>query len=179
MNMTQTAMGANESKRSFDRIWKGFSPKFVESPNTAWERLSVKQPRVQEVHGVSRETAKAEGHTRFVCISDTHSRTDDLEQIVPDGDVLLHSGDFSLVGKPGEVKKFNDFLGKLRHRYKIVIAGNHDLTFDVASFKKTSLRFLGGKTYDCEEVRKSLTNCIYLEDEATEVLGFKIYGSPW
>ena len=28
-------------------------------------------------------------------------------------------------------------------------------------------------------MKKKLTNCIYLEDEAVDVMGFKIYGSPW
>ena len=170
------AMGAKKSKCSFDRIWKDVSPQLVQDPYTSWEQLSAKQ-KVRKVHGVSRNTAKAEGHTRFVCLSDTHSKTDRLD--VPEGDVLLHSGDFSRMGRPDEVQKFNEFLGRLPHRYKIVIAGNHELTFDVASFEKTSFRFLGGKTCDSEAVRALLTNCIYLQDEATEVLGFKIYGSPW
>lgn len=38
---------------------------------------------------------------RFVCLSDTHNITDQLE--VPNGDVLLHSGDFSDTGKPENI----------------------------------------------------------------------------
>ncbi len=31
---------------------------------------------------------------------------------MPFGDVLLHTGDFTELGLPSEVKKFNDWLGK-------------------------------------------------------------------
>lgn len=56
------------------------------------------------------DTPKPAGHTRFVCISDTHSRTDGIQ--MPYGDILLHTGDFTELGLPSEVKKFNDWLGK-------------------------------------------------------------------
>ena len=31
----------------------------------------------------------------------------------------------------------------------------------------------------CSDPRKELTNCTYLEDSATSVLGLNVYGSPW
>ncbi len=46
---------------------------------------------------------------RFVCISDTHNRTDRL--VVPPGDVLLHAGDFTMTGDMEEVQHFNSWLG--------------------------------------------------------------------
>ena len=56
------------------------------------------------------DTPKPPGYTRFVCISDTHSRTDAIQ--MPYGDVFIHAGDFTELGLPSEVKKFNDWLGK-------------------------------------------------------------------
>lgn len=47
-----------------------------------------------------------------MCVSDTHSRTDGIQ--MPYGDVLLHMGDFTELGLPSEVKKFNDWLGTER-----------------------------------------------------------------
>jgi 3',5'-cyclic AMP phosphodiesterase CpdA len=84
---------------------------------------------------------------KFVCISDTHGLTDELE--VPEGDVLIHAGDFSNTGEPNIVEDFNEFLKKLKHPYKIVIAGNHDLTFDVENYKnkfrkRVNFLFLSG-----------------------------------
>ena len=31
---------------------------------------------------------------------------------MPEGDVFLHAGDFTMVGKPKEVERFNEFLGE-------------------------------------------------------------------
>ena len=83
-----------------------------------------------------------EGWTRFVCISDTHSRAFD----VPDGDVLLHGGDLTNTGTVEEFQKTMTWLYGLPHKIKMlvfllffenpswclylfssIIAGNHDL----------------------------------------------------
>lgn len=65
--------------------------------------------RLFRVDPIPYDTPKPAGHTRFVCVSDTHSRTDGIQ--MPYGDVLLHMGDFTELGLPSEVKKFNDWLG--------------------------------------------------------------------
>jgi predicted phosphodiesterase len=73
---------------------------------------------------------------RFVCISDTHSQVEnakDLPFTIPDGDVFLHAGDFTEWGEIGKVIEFNEWLGTLPHQHKVVIAGNHDLSFDPAA----------------------------------------------
>lgn len=107
---------------------------------------------------------------RVVCISDTHGLHDALQRI-PDGDVLVHAGDFTDTGDRDEVRllsysrphsqgscafrygcvadglpcactvcgyvqvlAFNEFLGKLPHKYKLVVAGNHESTFDRAFY---------------------------------------------
>ena len=49
---------------------------------------------------------------------------------IPEGDVLLHTGDFTMRGDEQEVINFNQWLGTLYHKHKIVIAGNHELSFD-------------------------------------------------
>lgn len=36
---------------------------------------------------------------------------------MPYGDVLIHAGDFTELGLPSEVKKFNEWLGKYRIQY--------------------------------------------------------------
>ena len=48
---------------------------------------------------------------RFVCLSDTHARTDRMTHDVPYGDVLIHAGDFTNVGKIKDVLHFKNFLG--------------------------------------------------------------------
>ncbi|CAG9315272.1 unnamed protein product [Blepharisma stoltei] len=128
-----------------------------------------------EVHNGS--ILKKANHVRFVCISDTHDYTDNL--ILPDGDVLIHAGDFTLEGNYMEVAKFNHFLSKQKHKYKIVIAGNHDFSFD--SNKYNELLQLHELPYQAssKEIKSLLKNCIYLEDSYVRIYGYKIYGSPW
>ena len=47
---------------------------------------------------------------RIVCISDTHCKTKNL--VLPPGDILLHSGDFTARGKIEEVQAFAKFIGR-------------------------------------------------------------------
>jgi len=98
---------------------------------------------------------------RLVLISDTHQRHDDL--VVPDGDVLIHAGDFSRRGKEGEVIRFNAWLGVQPHRHKVVIAGNHDFLFE----QEPAL------------ARTLLTHATYLEDTGVTIDGVRFWGSPW
>lgn len=98
---------------------------------------------------------------RVVCISDTHGHHGDLE--LPEGDVLVHAGDFTKRGTLAEVAAFDAFLARQPHPYKIVVAGNHD--------------FL------CQRepvlARSTLAHATYLEHEAAEVGGLRVFGSPW
>ncbi|KAL4217095.1 Metallophosphoesterase mpped2 [Mactra antiquata] len=158
-------------------------------PTKAWTELSVKQ-KVEKVVPLPPETAISDDKIRFVCISDTHTQIERVPGIVPDGDVLLHAGDFTNVGKFGEIVDFNTFLGKMPHKVKIVIAGNHDMSFDDDMFEKRHdhLHNFGLNVKDVKEklkghgvetVKELLTNCVYLEDSSIDVCGIKIYGSPW
>ena len=97
---------------------------------------------------------------KIVCISDTHNQHRQID--VPDGDLLIHAGDFSGHGKPAEISAFNQWLGELPHRHKILIAGNHDFLFE----REPAL------------ARSLITEAFYLENEFIEIEGLRIYGSP-
>jgi 3',5'-cyclic AMP phosphodiesterase CpdA len=98
---------------------------------------------------------------RVVCISDTHNRH--ARVAVPSGDLLIHAGDFTVLGKEDEIADFNRWLATLPHRHKIVIAGNHEFLFE----------------RDPARARRLITNAVYLEDAALRVDGLALYGSPW
>ena len=93
-------------------------------------------------------TPRAPNAVRFVTISDTHNKHASVQ--LPEGDVLLHAGDFSGVGAPNEVASFAQWFAAQPHANKIVIAGNHDLTFDVAHYAELGKRFRHPKGIDCE-----------------------------
>lgn len=97
---------------------------------------------------------------RLVFVSDTHLRH---SFIVPEGDVLVHCGDFSMIGDARQISAFNEWLKDQPHRYKIVIAGNHDIGFEEAP----------------EAARRLLSEPIYLQDSSIVIEDVKFYGSPW
>jgi len=122
---------------------------------------------------------KAEGSIRFVVLSDTHSLHNQIPK-VPEGDILLHAGDFTKQGSVNDIISFNEFIGKLPHKHKIVIGGNHDVTLDVPFYESgnTWRRFHKVKQ-DVKLAQASLTNCTYLLDSSINIEGIHIYGSPW
>jgi Icc-related predicted phosphoesterase len=98
---------------------------------------------------------------RIIAISDTHALHESMA--VPDGDVLVHAGDLTRRGELEAVVALNDYLGRLPHRHKIVIAGNHDFCFE----------------REPEQCARLLTNAVYLQDAALTIDGVRFYGSPW
>lgn len=163
-----------------------------QNPDEFLERLKGSQ----EEYGWDRTLAEAievnqhqtseppEGYTRFVCISDTHSNHKNMK--IPNGDVLLHCGDFTEHGYLREVQSFNTWLGTLPHKLKIVIAGNHDIPFDITIMEKVkhsrNIRYPWLQNIP-ESVWRNwqslLTNCVYLQDSEITVNGIRLYGSPW
>ena len=130
---------------------------------------------------------------RFVCISDTHSKIDNttLSLLPDDCDVLIHAGDFTMLSSEAEIKEFNEYLGSIKSKFKhiVVIAGNHELSFDENTWNKGGVLMSLVKLFNFRspfaqyltpvESRKLLTNCTYIQDETIELYGIKIYGSPW
>jgi len=126
---------------------------------------------------------KPEGWTRFVCFSDTHGLHDQIpKRHRPQADVLLHGGDFTNTGEADQVKSFASWLRSYPAKHKVVIAGNHDITFQPDYYRRAWRRF-HRTPFNCTQARAALLNdpstCDYLEDKATEVMGYRIYGSPW
>ena len=99
---------------------------------------------------------------RIVCLSDTHNCTNEID--VPDGEILIHSGDATITSMVEEVKRFNRWFAGLSHKNKIFVAGNHDWLFERNN-----------------ELARSLLDrsIVYLQDSSVVIEGLKIYGSPW
>uniref|UniRef100_A0AC34FM84 Calcineurin-like phosphoesterase domain-containing protein n=1 Tax=Panagrolaimus sp. ES5 TaxID=591445 RepID=A0AC34FM84_9BILA len=129
---------------------------------------------------ISPTTPIKPNYIRFVCISDTHEKLDELLPKIPPGDVLIHCGDFTNNGDKDKILKFNKELETLPHKYKIVIAGNHEFGFEgnesTQEWVLQNPRLIGKGT---DKGYKLLKNCIYLHDTSVKIYGIKIYGSPW
>jgi len=125
-------------------------------------------------------------------ISDTHNKHNQLNGLLPGGDLLIHSGDISSLGRKSEVERFVAwFNGIDNYTNKVFIAGNHDMTFDREQLLRDKLAHFEGKTeYDtkCAEGKpdwlKELLgihlrpNVFYLENSFVEIDQIKIWGSP-
>jgi len=129
---------------------------------------------------------------RITHISDTHNKHNQLNGLLPGGDLLIHSGDISSLGRETEVKRFVKWFNDINnYTNKIFIAGNHDMTFDREQLLRDKLAHFEGKTeYDteCAEGKPAWLeellgihlrpNVFYLENNFVILDDVKIWGSP-
>ena len=104
---------------------------------------------------------------KIVLISDTHNKHNKI--VLPEGNILVHSGDFSGMGKQSEVKSFFKWITKQSEIFEhiIFIAGNHELSFE-------------DKSSWVDELIEGLPkNVHYLEDGEVVIDGIKFYGTPY
>lgn len=94
-------------------------------------------------------------------ISDTHKHYTEL--VMPEADVLVHSGDFDIYENISELQHFKRWLDKLPYKRKIIVAGNHDRMFALANDL-------------CRSIIKD--SCDYLENSQVVIDGVKFWGSP-
>jgi len=99
---------------------------------------------------------------KIVCVSDTHRQHHMLK--IPEGDVLIHAGDFTDWGSIYDVMDIAEWFKAQPHECKILIAGNHDVCFqskpDIA---KAALQ----------------KSCHYLENQELVYDNVKFFGSPY
>ena len=85
------------------------------------------------------------------------------EMNIPEGDVLVHAGDFCREGEAAEALSFGEFFRGLPYPHNVVIAGNHDRCLEAAPS-------LGAEIF---------AGCHYLLDSGVEIGGVTLWGSPW
>jgi predicted phosphodiesterase len=96
-------------------------------PNFALSFQSVKSKVQQLLSGKKKSSFSVDREPlgiKIVMISDTHA--DHRSLTIPDGDILIHAGDWTCFGHREHATDFNDWLGTLPHPYKIVVNGNHE-----------------------------------------------------
>lgn len=96
---------------------------------------------------------------RILHLSDTHNCHHRLRDL-PEADVVVHSGDFCMVGTEREAIDFMNWFCDLPYRHKIFICGNHDAC-------------LYGANIDGLD-----SNVHYLCNSGIEIEGIKFYGVP-
>lgn len=96
---------------------------------------------------------------KILHISDTHGNHHRLLDL-PEADVVVHSGDFTMNGSEAEAIDFMNWFCDLPYRHKIFICGNHD-------------DCLYGANIDGLD-----DNVHYLCNSGIEIDGLKFYGVP-
>jgi predicted phosphohydrolase len=105
---------------------------------------------------------------RLVCTSDLHSQQNQVK--IPDGDVFIFAGDAAGQGGQSEFRRFCEWVQHLPHRYKLIIAGNHDGVIE--RLGKQATRELLTADGRHREV-------VYLEDDWYKIQDLTIWGAPW
>lgn len=104
---------------------------------------------------------------RVIAISDTHQKHDQIN--LPDGDMLIHAGDWTNRGLFDKMHEFLTWFKNQPHKYKVLIPGNHELSLD--SLNKHNAMAL---------VQNYLgKNFHFLISDLIEIEGLKIYGTPF
>lgn len=99
---------------------------------------------------------------RLVALSDTHGYHKKLT--IPEGDVFIHAGDFSMKASTEYLCSFSSWVNKLPHKHKIIIAGNHDMACEQMGRLQT---------------KEIFSPAIYLDHEYCQIDDVMFFGSPY
>jgi Icc-related predicted phosphoesterase len=123
--------------------------------NSTWQALYSNRIIYSRVIFVSK---------KLVLCSDTHELHSRI--LWPEGDILVHAGDFTMVGRPDKIEEFGYWLRDSPFSTIVIIAGNHDILFQKKPEKAKKLLLKHDKIH-------------YLEDTAFRTDGISFYGTPW
>jgi Icc-related predicted phosphoesterase len=127
---------------------------------------------------------------RITHISDTHNKHNQLNGKLPGGQLLIHSGDFTSIGRKHEVEGFIKWFAKQNYTHKVFIAGNHDLVMQSERLYEAKSAYFEKKAYDMPgaegkpewlvELLGNLPDSVYyLENSSIKLEGINIWGSPY
>lgn len=97
---------------------------------------------------------------KLLHLSDTHGHHTELGKL-PEADIIIHSGDFTMAGSETEAYDFMNWFCDLPYKHKIFIAGNHDMCM-----------------YGAYSVDGLPDNVHYLHNSGVEIEGIKFWGVP-
>lgn len=116
-------------------------------------------------------------------ISDTHGNRGHSKLIIPECDLLIHSGDLGGRTSPMEIVEYLLWFEKQPARKKIFIPGNHDICLDKAFAESRPEPLSRGVLRDyytqAMGIIEQYTSITFLNDSGCEFEGLKIWGSPY
>jgi len=154
-----------------------------EDIDNAWIRIQDTQIFQEPPSMMSKGAGKSgdTGATRLVLVSDTHGSHRNV--LLPDGDVLIHGGDFTRKGELSTIEDLSSWFGSVASKFSeiVCICGNHDLPFHKEFYEQHWQDFQHRNKLNPDKVRASLKNCKYLQDSSHFLAdgNLMVYGSPW
>jgi len=100
---------------------------------------------------------------KICCLSDTHQHHKKIK--MPEVDMVIHAGDFTYHGELEEVKKFLQWYGEQKAKYKLLVCGNHEVEISKQPFQLLQQM--------CENEGIQILNNTH-----TVIQGLTIFGSP-
>eukprot|EP00455_Lapot_gusevi_P010943 TRINITY_DN15015_c0_g1_i4.p1 TRINITY_DN15015_c0_g1~~TRINITY_DN15015_c0_g1_i4.p1 ORF type:complete len:311 (-),score=72.13 TRINITY_DN15015_c0_g1_i4:63-995(-) len=118
---------------------------------------------------------------RVVCLSDTHNQLQSYvaNGMIPEGDILIHAGDFSDYGTEAELAEFCSAFASLPHRHKIVICGNHERQFENSSPQQVASVLGCVLPGEAKDEDGQAGKPYYLHHQSVEIEGIRFFGSPY
>ena len=109
--------------------------------------------------------AKENNKFKIVCISDTHNQHRKLDPL-PEGDLLISAGDFSVFGREEHIADFDAWLGEqTQFRARVVVPGNHEQP-------KISLK-------QQKPLHTLVAQGLLLSQSAAEIDGLRVFGTQF
>ena len=98
---------------------------------------------------------------KILHLSDTHGLHGQIG-VLPEADVVVHSGDFTHYGTEGECLDFLNWFIELPYKHKIFVCGNHDFCL-----------------YEADGIEDLPANVHFLQDRGITIDGVKFYGAGY
>jgi len=102
---------------------------------------------------------------KLVFVSDVHCKWNKI--IIPECDILFSCGDYSFRGEPEVVKNYHEWLDEQPAKHIVSINGNHELWVE-KNFNEAK-----------DIALKACPIVQFIQHEAIEIEGLKIFGSAW
>lgn len=202
--------GISVSRNGFNHA-KHFYPPENRAAEAAEARLAhaigphlLRRLNPTQIASVSIGDPRSDESYRIVMISDTHNRHKEMTHEMPEGDILIHAGDFTSDGGIEQIQDSIRWLQSLKqYRWKVVIAGNHELSIDLLSLKLYNSKRFGlceknqvdqyseriqellaplrpSAVAERLKDRPAKSELIYLEDDGVVLENcIEIHGMPW
>eukprot|EP00483_Globobulimina_turgida_P000665 UN00665 len=136
-------------------------------PTSFDNKVPINQLYITKSYLLSKNKEIEKSRIRIVTLSDTHMYHENYS--MPEADILIIAGDLTnWRSTKSNIQTVIEWIATLKqYKYKIVIAGNHEVELTENNKSQTVKLF------------KEQCNAIYLQDDVIELFGLTIYGTPW